>query len=90
MINLIYSPQRADYKAEYTVNNAILTVNIGEVEETFDFTELEEGIAKEIITEELPINPVISAEKVGGTINVTVIRFYGGDEKHLFEGDIYG
>ncbi len=85
MINLSYTPQRADFKAEYITNNDILTVKIGEIEETFDFTGLDEGIAEEIITEVLPINPIISAEKVGDTVNVTVIRFYSEDEKELFE-----
>lgn len=90
MINLIYSPQRADVKAEYIVNNDILIVKIGDIEEMFDFTGLEEGKAEEIIAEILPINPIISAEKIGDAINITMIRFYGEDEKHLFEGDIDG
>ena len=85
MINLIYTPQRADFKAEYIVNDDILTVKIDNKIETFDFTGLEEGIAEEIITEVLSINPIISAKKIGNTVNVTVIRFYGEDEKHLFE-----
>ena len=90
MINLIETPQRADIKAEYNVNGDILTVKIGDVEEIFDFTGLEEGVAEEIIVEELPINPIVSAEKTGDTINIKVIRFYGANEKHLFEGDING
>lgn len=86
MINLIETPQRADIKAEYNVNDGdVLTVKVGEIEEIFDFTGLEEGRAEEIIVEELPINPIVSAEKTGNVVNVTVIRFYGEDEKHLFE-----
>jgi len=85
MINLIETPQRADIKAEYIVNGDVLTVKMGDVEEIFDFTGLEEGVAEEIIVEELPINPIVSAEKTGNIVNVTVIRFYGEDEKHLFE-----
>lgn len=85
MINLTETPQRADMKAEYNVNGDVLTVKIGEIEEIFDFTGLEEGVAEEIIVEELPINPIVSAEKIGDVINVKVIRFYGEDEKHLFE-----
>jgi len=85
MINLIETPQRADIKAEYIINNDVLTVKIGEIEEIFDFTGLEEGRAEEIIAEELPVNPVVTAEKTGNVVNVTVIRFYGEDEKHLFE-----
>lgn len=85
MINLIETPQRANIKAQYTVENDILTVTIGETTEVFDFTGLTEGIAEEIIVEELPINPIISAEKTGDTINIRVIRFYNSHEKGLFE-----
>lgn len=85
MINLIYSPQRADIKAEYTVSNDKLTVKIDGIEEIFDFAGLEEGVAEEIITEVLPINPIISAEKISDTVIIKVIRFYGEDEKEVFE-----
>ena len=85
MINLIYTPQRADIKAEYTANNDILTIKIDGTVETFDFTGLEEGNAEEIVTEILPINPIISAEKIDDTVNITVTRFYTFEEKELFE-----
>lgn len=85
MISLTKIPQRANIIVEYVVDNDILTVKIDDVEEVFDFTGLEEGIAEEIITEKLPLNPIISAEKTGDTINITVIRFYGEDEKEVFE-----
>ena len=89
MINLIESPQRSDIKANYIIENDILTVILDDgtvkATETFDFTGLEEGIAEEIITEVLPINPIVSAEKIGDTVNVTVIRFYSEDEKEVFE-----
>lgn len=85
MINLIETPQRADIKAEYTVENDILTVTVNDKTEVFDFTGLIEGIAEEITTEVLAINPIISVEKIGDTVNVKVIRFYNSDEKELFE-----
>ena len=85
MINLTYTPQRADIKAEYIVNNDILVVKINDITETFDFTGLAEGMAEEIIAEVLPINPIVKVEKIGDTVNVTVIRFYGADEKEVFE-----
>lgn len=85
MIKLIETPQRADIKAEYTINGDVLTVKINDVAETFDFTGLEEGIAEEIIVEELTINPIVNVEKIGDTVNVEVIRFYTFDEKELFE-----
>jgi hypothetical protein len=85
MINLIYSPQRADIKAEYIINDDILTIKIGETTEVFDFTGLEEGKAEEIITEILPVSPIVNVEKIGETVNITVIRFYSFEEKELFE-----
>ena len=85
MINLIYTPQRAEFKAEYTINNDALSVEIGGKSEIFDFTGLADGMAEEIIAEVLPINPIVSIEKIGDTINITVIRFYGENEKALFE-----
>lgn len=85
VINLVQSPQRADFEAEYSIKEDILTVKINDKEEIFDFTDMPEGRAEEIIIEVLPINPIVNVEKVGDTINITVIRFYGEDEKHLFE-----
>ena len=85
MISLIYTPQRADTKAEYIVDNDILTIKIGKAQEIFDFTGLEEGKAEEVVVEKLPINPILSAEKIGDEINITVIRFYTFEEKELFE-----
>lgn len=86
MINLIETPQRNDFlRAKYTVNDDMLTVKIDNVEEVFDFTELEEGAVEEIIVEKLPVNPIVSIEKIDDGLSVTVIRFYGKDEKKLFE-----
>lgn len=90
MINLIFTQQRADIKTIYEVNNDVLTVTIDESSEIIDFTEFEEGEAEEIIVEELPINPIISAAKIGDTVNIKVIRSYSEDEKEIFEGDIDG
>jgi len=89
MINLINTPQRADFKAEYAIENDILTITIGESTEVFDFTDFDEGVAEEIIAEELPVNPIISAKKVGNIVNIKVIRFYDKDEKRLFENGGY-
>lgn len=84
MINLIETPQRADIKSEYKVENNKLIMTIGEVTETLDATKLNENL-DEITIEKLPINPIVKVEKRGEEVDVTVIRFYGADEKHLFE-----
>ena len=85
MLNLNLTPQRSDIKINYTIDNDILTVSINGLEEIFDFTDLPDGIAEEIIAETLPVNPIISVEKNGDDINITAIKFYGLDEKHMYE-----
>lgn len=91
MISLEYSPIRGETEAEYFIDNDILTVKMGDIVETFDFTGLPEGAAEEVTAESLPICPIDSVEKIGDTITIAVTRFYGSDEKHLFEsGDIDG
>lgn len=85
MINLIETPQRSNFKSNYEINCDVLTVEIGDKAETFDFTGLQEGCTDSIIADILPVNPVVSAEKVGDIVNVTVVRFYGESEKELFE-----
>ena len=58
---------------------------MNEKTEVLDLTDLPEGQADSIELEVLPINPVVSIEKTGETIEVTLIRFYDSDEKELFE-----
>lgn len=85
MISLIKTPQRADIKAEYTISNDILTVTIADKTEIFDFTGLADGRVEEIVAEALPVNPIVSVEKIDATVNITVIRFYSEDEKEIYE-----
>lgn len=86
MLNLVKIPQRFDIEVKYEITNDRLKVIFNDnIVETFDFTGFPEGIAEEIIAEALPVNPIISAEKIGNTVNVKVSRFYGVEEKALFE-----
>jgi len=85
VINIMYTPQRADYKAEYTTKDDVLIVTIDGVEEFFDFTDIPEGAAEEIVVEELPVNPIVSVEKTDDVVGITVVQFYGEDEKALYE-----
>lgn len=84
MIN--YTPQFSDfYVSTYQLENDVLTVSINDVVETFDFSSFGDGVAEEIIPDLLPINPIVSVERVDGVLNITVIQFYGESEKSVYE-----
>lgn len=85
MIKIIETPQYSSYKCEYEIEGDVLTITMNEETEVIDLTELEEGQAESIELEVLPINPVVSIEKTGEVIEVTLIRFYDDDEKEVFE-----
>ena len=85
MIKIIETPQYATFKYAYEIKDNVLTLSMNEETEVLDLTELEEGQAEFIELEVLPINPVVSIEKMGEVIEVTLIRFYDDDEKELFE-----
>lgn len=86
MIKIIEIPQQNDIlKTSYETNGDVLKITLDKTSEEFDFTGLPEGIADSIEPEVLKINPIISAEKVGDEIIISLIRFYGEEEKEVFE-----
>lgn len=85
MIKIIETPQYSSFKYTYEIKGDILTLTMNKETEVFDLTELEDGKVESIELEVLPINPVVSIEKTGEAIEVTLIRFYDSDEKELFE-----
>lgn len=85
MIKINETPQYASYKYTYETKGDVLTLTMNEETEVLDLTDLPEGQAESIELEVLPINPVVSIEKTGEIIEVTLIRFYDSDEKELFE-----
>lgn len=83
---ITYSPQRSDnHIASYELSDNVLTITINGVSEVFDFTDFTDGIAEEITPDKLPLNPIVSLEKINGEVHVTVIKFYGESEKHEYE-----
>ena len=81
-----YTPQRSDfYKATYDLTDDILVVTVNEVVEMFDFSVFPDGVAEEITPELLPINPIVSVKRANGELLITVIQFYGEDEKAKYE-----
>lgn len=86
MIKITELPQQNDIlKTSYETNGDVLRITLDGATEEFDFTGLPEGIADSIESEVLKINPIISAEKVGDEIIISLIRFYGEEEKEVFE-----
>lgn len=85
MIRIRETPQRADIRMSYSIEGDVLRVMIDGVIEEFDFSGLPEGQAEAIEPINLNINPIVSAKKAGDIIDITLIRFYGEDEKPLFE-----
>ena len=85
MIKIIETPQYASFQYTYEIKGDVLTLTMNEETEVLDLTDLEDGKAESIELEVLPINPVVSIEKAGEIIEVTLIRFYDSDEKDVFE-----
>ena len=85
IIRIIETPQYAPFQYTYEIKGDVLTLVMDKETEVLDLTELEDGKAESIELEVLPINPIVSIEKAGETIEVTLIRFYGDDEKDVFE-----
>lgn len=94
-MNIIESPQRTDayelrYKQE-TEDILKVTHVKGDVQTTelFDFTGVADGKAQSIIAETLPLNPILSAERVNGVLTVEVLKTYNKQEKPRYEGGPY-
>ena len=85
MIKIIETPQYAPFKYTYEIKGDVLTLTMNKETEVLDLTDLEDGKAESIELEVLPINPVVAIEKTGEVIEVTLIHFYGDDEKEVFE-----
>ena len=84
MIKVYFSPQRSDNQIEYSFNGEAVAARIGDVEDTFDFSNLPDG---ELDRHEdtqiktiLPVCPVISAKRVGGILHLELLNWLGPDE----------
>lgn len=89
-MKILYSPQRNDQVLQYGFNGEEIHVihmkPTGEVdgegnptyevlgEETFDFSEMPDGIMEEIETT-LQVNPIVSARRENGVLYVELLNF---------------
>lgn len=90
-MNIEYTPQRSDNILSYEADGDVLTVTCTQRgqqhQDTFDFSGVPDGeLDREQIETTLPVQPILSAKKENGELTVRVLRWYGKDEKHLFEG----
>lgn len=77
-MRVLFSPQRSDDQIEYSFSGETITATIGEQSDTFDFSQMPDGEMTAVNTT-LPVNPIISARRVGGTLEVVLLNFIGPD-----------
>lgn len=69
-----YRPQVNSEKIEYIFKGETITVKYKDGTDTFDFTNMPDGISENIETD-LEINPIVLAKKENGTLWVELINF---------------
>lgn len=75
----ILTPQRADNVMNVSAKGNVLTIEVDDVADSFDFSILNDGdIAVDFVSVLTP-NPVLKARKESGEIIVELIGFYGPD-----------
>lgn len=72
------SPVRSDKTISYEFYGEIITVTIDEQVDRFDFSEVPNGRLEEVETS-LPLNPIVSAERIDGELYVELINFISSD-----------
>lgn len=81
-MKVLYSPVRSDKTINYSFAGEIITVDMEEGRDTFDFTAMPDGVAQEITTT-LPFNPILRAERKDGILSVELIKYIGPDATEL-------
>lgn len=87
IIKILLTPQVSDKKNfKYNFNDDVLTIKIGDKNDTFDFTGLPDGRLEmydkegnELIQTTLRVNPLIKAEKKDGVLYLTLLNRIGID-----------
>jgi len=76
------------HSVKYTLENDVLVVDIDGILEKFDFSEMPNGRAENIIVELLPINPITHAKREDGELEIEVIYWYTKEEISEYEKQI--
>lgn len=75
-----YSPQRADRQLSYAFPRPdVIEATLDGVADTFDFSTLPDGAEAVDFQTSLDPCPVLSAKRVSGRLEVTLLKFHGPD-----------
>lgn len=81
MMRILFSPQVPAIEGQrihYTFGYDVITAEIDGQTDVFDFSQMPDGEAVNIETT-LPINPILSARRVGGVLEVVLLNWIGPD-----------
>jgi hypothetical protein len=82
-MKVLLSPQVNDkVKIVYTFSGEVVTATIDGASDVFDFTSMADGIAVDIQTN-LPVNPIINAERTNGILSVELLNFISSDATEI-------
>lgn len=87
MMKILFSPQVNDKRIIYEFDGEIIRAEIGEHKDAFDFTGVPNGRLQIVDPESgdfllennLPVNPIISAEKKDGVLYVELLNWISED-----------
>ncbi|MCT8506128.1 hypothetical protein [Chromohalobacter moromii] len=87
-MKIIYTPQDGFISFEYVAEGDLLTATVNGETDTFDFTDMPDGVATEFDTT-LPRCPIIKAERSDGVLTVHLLAWYWGSAnyKNRLEGE---
>lgn len=74
---------------EITEEGEVTFITDEEYTDTFDFTDMPDGKLEES-TSTLPVDPLLSAERIDGVLHVTLLKYHGANatQEELFPEEI--
>ena len=75
-MKILFNPQRNDNLLLYEFENETITATYNGQTEVFDFFDMPNGVVGNVETE-LPVNPIMKAERVEGELCVELLYYHG-------------
>lgn len=86
-MRVLFQPQfNPGASVAYTFDGERVSATLDGASDVFDFSVLPEGATLTRVTTELPVNPVISAHRTDGVVEVVLLRWYDDESA---EGDLW-